>query len=170
MFRIHTSPHSPLGTQGIRRGAPSSSHTRQATLHNTAHHTSGGDDDPVLLAHLPHRTYHHMAHTTRRSSSHTRSSMGERSSSRTQLTTMRKTVERGYGPAHKRLRNRLKPTVAQGNTICWRCGNTIQPGQPWDLGHDDNDRTQYRGPEHRQCNRGEPSRRKRQPPPHTRQW
>jgi len=32
---------------------------------------------------------------------------------------------------------------------CWRCGELIRPGQPWHLGHDDYDRTKYRGPEHR---------------------
>jgi hypothetical protein len=29
----------------------------------------------------------------------------------------------------------------------------IDPGEPWDLGHDDFDRTKYTGPEHRSCNR-----------------
>jgi hypothetical protein len=29
----------------------------------------------------------------------------------------------------------------------------LLPGQPWDLGHDDNDAGMYSGPEHRACNR-----------------
>lgn len=35
---------------------------------------------------------------------------------------------------------------------CWRCGKAIPPDD-WDLGHDDNDRTKYMGPEHSTCNR-----------------
>jgi hypothetical protein len=30
---------------------------------------------------------------------------------------------------------------------------SILPGQDWDLGHDDYDRSRYTGPEHRRCNR-----------------
>ena len=29
----------------------------------------------------------------------------------------------------------------------------IQPGDDWDLGHIDGDKTRYRGPEHAGCNR-----------------
>jgi hypothetical protein len=36
---------------------------------------------------------------------------------------------------------------------CARCGERIEPGEPWDLGHDDVDRSRYTGPEHRRCNR-----------------
>ena len=36
---------------------------------------------------------------------------------------------------------------------CARCGGFIYPGEQWDLGHLDGDRTQYAGPEHRACNR-----------------
>jgi hypothetical protein len=63
------------------------------------------------------------------------------------------TTARGYGAAHQALRRRLAPDVTAGNVACWRCGQPIQPGQPWDLGHDDADRSQYRGPEHRAHNR-----------------
>jgi len=58
------------------------------------------------------------------------------------------TAQRGYGSAHQRLRKRLEPIVASGQAECWRCGLPIQPGQEWDLGHDDEDRSIYRGPEH----------------------
>ena len=63
------------------------------------------------------------------------------------------TVRRGYGRAHRELRARLAPIVARGRTVCWRCGFVIAKGEPWDLGHDDHDRSIYRGPEHRDCNR-----------------
>jgi len=58
------------------------------------------------------------------------------------------TTQRGYGADHQRLRARLTPDVDAGLVDCWRCGQPIEPGTPWDLGHDDHDRTQYRGPEH----------------------
>jgi hypothetical protein len=40
-----------------------------------------------------------------------------------------------------------------------RCGELIAPGAPWDLGHDDHDRSQYIGPEHRSCSRASCQRR-----------
>jgi hypothetical protein len=61
--------------------------------------------------------------------------------------------ERGYDSEHVRLRRQLAPQVALGQTECWRCGRVIAPGEPWDLGHDDRDRSLYRGPEHEWCNR-----------------
>lgn len=65
-----------------------------------------------------------------------------------------KTTARGYGSRHRAERERWWPTVEAGLAQCWRCGQVIQPGEPWDLGHDDHDRTIYRGPEHRgRCNR-----------------
>ena len=64
-----------------------------------------------------------------------------------------KTVARGYGPAHKALRKRWAPQVARGEVCCARCGYVIYPGEQWDLGHMDGDKTRYAGPEHRSCNR-----------------
>lgn len=66
-----------------------------------------------------------------------------------------------YPWAHWQERQRLKPIVAQGTTICARAAlgqcampkPVILPGQPWDLGHPDHDRTRWSGPEHRRCNR-----------------
>lgn len=59
----------------------------------------------------------------------------------------------GYGAGHDRERARWAPRVARGTVKCWRCGKTIACGQQWDLGHDDHDRSRYRGPEHVACNR-----------------
>lgn len=81
-----------------------------------------------------------------------------------------KTSDRGYGWQHEKLRARWAPIVAAGTTNCARCHQPIHPGTPWDLGHDDHDRDHYTGPEHRRCNRGEPSRRKARPQPHSRRW
>jgi hypothetical protein len=63
------------------------------------------------------------------------------------------TTDRGYGWAHQQLRESWRPAVEAGEVQCWRCGETIPPGQPWDLGHDDDDRSVYQGPEHQGCNR-----------------
>ncbi len=79
------------------------------------------------------------------------------------------TAQRGYGAAHDRLRKRWKPIVDAGEATCARCHQPIFPGTPWDLGHDDEDRGKYNGPEHRRCNRGEPSRRKNAVAP-SREW
>ena len=40
--------------------------------------------------------------------------------------------------------------------MCHRegCGRLIMPGEAWDLGHNDLDRSRYSGPEHSKCNRG----------------
>src|SRR5262245_32336481 len=60
---------------------------------------------------------------------------------------------------HKRLRAEVAPLVLAGGARCWRCGDAILAGQPWDLGHDDTDRTLYRGPGHRWCTRATAGRR-----------
>lgn len=63
-------------------------------------------------------------------------------------------TERGYTAEHRAIRRAWEPKVAAGGVRCARCHQPIHPGTPWDLGHDDNDRTKYRGPEHAgQCNR-----------------
>lgn len=64
------------------------------------------------------------------------------------------TTERGYGSPHQVLRAAVAVDVAEGRAVCWRCGKLIAKNAEWDLGHDDNDRSLYKGPEHRrQCNR-----------------
>ena len=77
-----------------------------------------------------------------------------------------KTTERGYGARHPALRRRIAREVAAGGAFCARCSLPIAPGEPWDLGHDDNDRSLDTGPEHRRCNRSS-ARRQR---PVSRQW
>ena len=61
--------------------------------------------------------------------------------------------QRGYNARHDALRAQWAPRVATGTVKCWRCGQTIPAGTPWDLGHDDTDRRVHRGPEHPACNR-----------------
>ena len=68
------------------------------------------------------------------------------------------TAARGYGGRHQRLRQSWARQVAAGIVNCARCGHAIDPSEPWDLGHDDFDRTSYQGPEHRACNRATASR------------
>jgi hypothetical protein len=60
------------------------------------------------------------------------------------------TTAGGWGAKHQALRAEYVKRMAQGEQFnCWRCGLWINPAMPWHLGHDDHDRTQYRGPEHR---------------------
>jgi hypothetical protein len=64
------------------------------------------------------------------------------------------TSDRGYGVEHQKLRKKIQKQMDGGKVfLCWRDGKPINPGEPWDLGHDDNDRTKYMGPEHQRCNR-----------------
>ena len=61
--------------------------------------------------------------------------------------------ERYDNPLHRSLRRQLKPFVEAGLCYCAKpgCGRLIEPGEPWDLGHDE--AGNHRGPEHRRCNR-----------------
>ena len=60
--------------------------------------------------------------------------------------------ERGYGAAHDNLRASYQRRMVLGERFaCWRCGDLIDPSY-WRLGHDDHDRSRYRGPECVPCN------------------
>ena len=55
-------------------------------------------------------------------------------------------------PEHRQGRKAGQRLIDSGQAHCWRCGAHLPPGGPWHLGHDDNDRTVYRGPECPPCN------------------
>jgi hypothetical protein len=65
---------------------------------------------------------------------------------------VKSTVARGYGSAHRRMREAAKVSVDAGQAACSRCGGMIVPGTPWDLDHTP-DRLGWLGPAHRRCNR-----------------
>jgi hypothetical protein len=59
--------------------------------------------------------------------------------------------ERGYDAQHDRLRRAWQREMDRGLGItCWRCGDLIDPTN-WTLGHCDDDRTKYHGPECPPC-------------------
>ena len=78
------------------------------------------------------------------------------------------TTSRGYGNQHQKIRKALASLVETGDMTCARCGERILPGTPWDLGHDDFDRTVWTGPEHRRCNRATANRSNRRM--YSREW
>jgi hypothetical protein len=59
-------------------------------------------------------------------------------------------------PRHRKTRKEWAPLVAAGLVNCARCGDRIEPGTKWDLGHDDQMPQYHSGPEHSKCNRGAP--------------
>jgi hypothetical protein len=78
---------------------------------------------------------------------------------------------RAYGAKHKLLRKRFAPMVEAGLVRCARCGELIEPGTPWDLGHrDGSGKTLYQGPECRKCNRATAKHRKRAAMRWSRAW
>lgn len=71
---------------------------------------------------------------------------------------------RGYDAEHVRLRAAWQRRLDAGErVVCWRCEELGQPHlidpRSWDLGHDDQDRTSYRGPECAAGNRATSARR-----------
>jgi len=88
----------------------------------------------------------------------------------------RTTTQRGYGHHHQQLRAAWQKRINAGEHItCWRpdCNNPIT-GTNWDLGHDDHDRSKYRGPECIPCNRSAGGKKAHatepKPEPQTRAW
>jgi hypothetical protein len=81
-----------------------------------------------------------------------------RESQRVHVKRRRSTQERGYGVGHQGRRRVLAPFVNAGLATCVRCGEPIAAGEDWHLGHDDYDRTRWKGPEHVRCNCGAPNR------------
>jgi hypothetical protein len=60
-------------------------------------------------------------------------------------------AQRGYGAAHQRLRADYQRRMDDGERFtCWRCGCAIDPTD-WTLGHCDDDRAMYHGPECPPC-------------------
>jgi hypothetical protein len=59
---------------------------------------------------------------------------------------------RKYGPGHRALRAQWARRVEAGGVECARCGELIEPGSAWDLGHVDGTLS-YAGAEHSRCNR-----------------
>jgi hypothetical protein len=76
---------------------------------------------------------------------------------RQRLVKNRRQLER-YNRKHREVRASFAPLVAAGLAKCARCGELIEPGSLWDMGHDDRDPSIYSGPEHAGCNRGAPHR------------
>lgn len=68
-------------------------------------------------------------------------------------------ASRGYGHAHRAERAKWAPKVKRGGVPCARCGQAIEPDEPWDLDHQD-DRQGYLGPSHRDCNRADGARKR----------
>src|SRR5678815_392683 len=73
-------------------------------------------------------------------------------------------AQRGYGKRHRELREHWAPYVAAGRVECSAptCTVELDTGSrriartaDWDLGHDENDRRKYAGPQHSECNRGQ---------------
>ena len=68
------------------------------------------------------------------------------------------TSRRRCGRRDQAARARLAPVVEAGQARCWRCGQPIQPGEPWDAGHLTDlalggDPSGEVRPEHARCNR-----------------
>ena len=63
---------------------------------------------------------------------------------------------RYWNSRHRGLRAQLVPFVEAGLARCARCGEPIEPGSRWHLGHDDLDPSRYNGPEHAWCNERAP--------------
>lgn len=89
-------------------------------------------------------------------------------------------MKRRRGSADQKVRRALAPAVEAGDAKCWRCGEPILPGEPWDAGHvvaiaEGGHPDGKRLPEHRgRCNRRDGARiaaeRRRGVPSRSRSW
>jgi len=70
------------------------------------------------------------------------------------------TTRRGYGSQHQAKRKQLLEQFVPGQP-CARCGKPITTVGDAQLGHDDHDRSRYRGLEHIRCNEATTGRRSR---------
>lgn len=63
-------------------------------------------------------------------------------------------TQRGYGGRHQKLRASWQRRINAGEVIvCWRPTCSVRiTGTAWHLGHDDDDRRIYKGPECIPCN------------------
>lgn len=68
------------------------------------------------------------------------------------------TTRRGYGSPHQALRKQLLEQFEPGQP-CARCGKPIRSKADAQLGHDDQDRSRYKGLEHVRCNEATAGRR-----------
>ena len=60
--------------------------------------------------------------------------------------------QRGYDAKHGQLKREYQGDMDSGVVFtCWRCLEPVDPKQ-WCLGHCDDDRSRYHGPEHPACN------------------
>ena len=97
----------------------------------------------------PATSSRHMLCDTCRARTRPQSHRGGRSAPRIQLPRQL----RGYNAAHDRRRATWVPRVKAGGVACGRCGQTIEPGTPWDMGHPGDDKRLTPVPWHRRCNR-----------------
>jgi hypothetical protein len=60
---------------------------------------------------------------------------------------------RGYDATYDRERRRWVRVVARGGVVCPYCRRLIHPDEPWDLGHEGDEKSRPTAPWHRGCNR-----------------
>jgi hypothetical protein len=64
------------------------------------------------------------------------------------------TTPRHHNPRHRATRRAWVIRLAAGEIVrCPYCPKLIDPTQPWDLAHDDDNPGRYLGPSHPHCNR-----------------
>ena len=81
---------------------------------------------------------------------------------------MSKTRDKYDNPTYRATRKKLAPIIARNGAtctqpICLMPTRTIQPGEPWDLGHNNNGA--IIGPTHTLCNRTDGGKKRHTPQP-----